>query len=301
MPPAVAPAAEVRRPAAAVLVERRRHLGDPQPAEGRLDHDLARELHAGGLQVELENGLAVEAAQPAMEVADRRAEQHPADPDSSGLPRYLCSGGIALGDAALEAVAHHELVARAEPLDERRRAREVVAVVGIAHDDVLAAGGVDAAHQGAAVSRGTSTTRAPCARAMSCEPSVMPLSATITSPDAAALQEPCALSNADGKGLRLVEARHHDREFDRFGGGGHEEGSCRTRGRPPHRTEWCDVNLGLVVSTLGRAEPLERLLRVPRRAGAIRRPTRARRTGPRGRRRAPRRGASADDGVPLST
>ena len=41
------------------------------------------------------------------------------------------------------------------------------------------------------------------------------------------------------------------------------------------------VNLGLVVSTLGRAEPLERLLRVPLRAAASRRPGRARRAGPR--------------------
>ena len=39
------------------------------------------------------------------------------------------------------------------------------------------------------------------------------------------------------------------------------EGSCRTRGSLTIVQNGCDVNLGLVVSTLGRAEPLERLLR----------------------------------------
>lgn len=50
-----------------------------------------------------------------------------------------------------EAVAHHELAARAQCFDEALQVREVVAVVGVAHDDVAAAGGRDARHQRRAV------------------------------------------------------------------------------------------------------------------------------------------------------
>ena len=47
VPPAVAPTAQVRRAGPAVLGQRGRHLGDAELLDGRLDHHLARELHAG--------------------------------------------------------------------------------------------------------------------------------------------------------------------------------------------------------------------------------------------------------------
>ena len=55
------------------------------------------------------------------------------------------------GDAAGEAVAHDELVAGAQRGDEGVEIGEIVAVVGVAHDDVLAAGRLDAAGEGRAV------------------------------------------------------------------------------------------------------------------------------------------------------
>src|SRR3546814_18125245 len=47
-------------------------------------------------------------------------------------------------DPALEAIAHHEVGAAAQSLDERFEILEVVAVVGVTHDDETAACGLDA-------------------------------------------------------------------------------------------------------------------------------------------------------------
>jgi len=54
-------------------------------------------------------------------------------------------------DAALEAVAHDQVVTGPEPVDEGSDGRPVVAVVGVTHDDEAAAGGFDAALERAAV------------------------------------------------------------------------------------------------------------------------------------------------------
>src|SRR6185436_14429807 len=54
-------------------------------------------------------------------------------------------------DAALEAVAHHERIAAAQLLHEPVEPAEIVAVVGVAHDDVAAAGGGDAGAERRAV------------------------------------------------------------------------------------------------------------------------------------------------------
>ena len=64
------------------------------------------------------------------------------------------------------------------------RSAEVVAVVGVAHDDVAAARGGDAGLQRGAVAALGDVRRRGRRRAaaMSCEPSVLPLSATRTSP-----------------------------------------------------------------------------------------------------------------------
>jgi hypothetical protein len=54
-------------------------------------------------------------------------------------------------DTAGEPVAHHQVRALPQFVNERHQVGEVIAVVGVAHDDVLAAGRDDAAHQRVAV------------------------------------------------------------------------------------------------------------------------------------------------------
>src|SRR5213082_3602348 len=64
---------------AAVGRQRRRHLGDRQAAERRLDDHLQRKLHPRGSQPERQDRVAPEAAEAAVEVAERDPEQAAAE------------------------------------------------------------------------------------------------------------------------------------------------------------------------------------------------------------------------------
>ena len=57
-------------------------------------------------------------------------------------------------DAPLEAIAHDQLVALPQLVDERPEIGEVVAVVGVAHDHVPASGRLNPAHQRTTVASG---------------------------------------------------------------------------------------------------------------------------------------------------
>ena len=78
----------------------------------------------------------VEAAEPAVDVAERRSVEPPADErqhrvsDRSGGAR----AGSALSDPALEPVATDEVISLPQAADEWLEVGEVVAVVGVAHD-----------------------------------------------------------------------------------------------------------------------------------------------------------------------
>src|SRR6516164_5473511 len=75
-----------------------------------------------------------------MKVADGTVEEQPADArqrriaDMPVLPRHR-----AVTDAAEEAVAHYEVSALAQLVDERIELRKVVAAVRVGHDDVAPA------------------------------------------------------------------------------------------------------------------------------------------------------------------
>src|SRR4029077_19194408 len=85
-----------------------------------------------------------EAAQAAVEVAGRGAEEHATQcrqhrvADPAVQPRHGAGPG-----AAAEAVAHDQLVALAQAFYERVDGAEVVGVVRIAHDDVAPARRLD--------------------------------------------------------------------------------------------------------------------------------------------------------------
>ncbi len=152
MPPTVAPRLEVRRPGPPIRRKDRRHLGDVQAVQSRFHDHLGGELHAGGPQSELPDRLAREAAQSAMEVADAAGVEDPPDrgkhrvADVAVLPRHRPRL-----DAALEAVAHNEVVALTQLRQEAVEVGEVVGIVGVAHHHVAAAGRLNAAEQRRAV------------------------------------------------------------------------------------------------------------------------------------------------------
>ena len=150
--PPVPPGVQMRRPAPAVLGQRGRDLGDPLFGQRRLDHKLAGELHARGLQPEPHDTVPAETAQAAVEVTDLAAEEQPADETEHRVAEVAVQRrhGPRL-DAALKAVAHHQVGPVPELLHERHQVGEVVTVVRVAHDDAATAGGHNPAHQGVAV------------------------------------------------------------------------------------------------------------------------------------------------------
>ena len=98
--------------------------------------------------MQVENRLPVESAQAAVEVADRRPEEEPADRGEHRVAEVLVQRRHRAGlDPAAEPVAHDQVVAGAQPLDELVEVGEVVAVVGVAHDHVGAARRRDAAEE----------------------------------------------------------------------------------------------------------------------------------------------------------
>ena len=136
MSPTVAPAAQVRR--------RERPSGESvvgtsairRPRSVALTTISLANSMPGVCRLERSDRVAAEAAQAAMEVADRAAEEQPAEPGQHGVAEIPVQRRHGAGrDAALEAVAHDEIVAFPKPLDEGVEAGEVVAVVGVAHDD----------------------------------------------------------------------------------------------------------------------------------------------------------------------
>ena len=216
MAPAVAPAAKMRRPAAPVGRECGRDLGDAQVSQARLDHHFAGELHAGGVQVQAADRRAVEPAQPAVEVADRDSEEQPADAAQHRIAQVAMQRRHGAGrDAALETIAHHQLVAAPKRLDEGVERAEIVAVVGVAHDHEAAAGGRDAAHQRASV---TLVRDRHHAGAETLGNALGPVGAAVVgdqdlSGDLAARHIGQGLLDADADGLGLVETGHENRQF----------------------------------------------------------------------------------------
>ena len=180
--PAVAPAAAS---AAAGSGRRGRASSAPRScaaARARLDHHLARELHARGAQ----SSFSIASRKPRRPQWKSRTgprKKRRPSPVRTGLPRYRAA--TASRRARCRPRTGCPSPGRGRRAADRRTVepREVVAVVGVAHDHELAARRrchPSARCRNPAVR--TATTRAPSAVAICCEPSVLPLSATTTSP-----------------------------------------------------------------------------------------------------------------------
>ena len=217
MTPAVVPGPQVRGAGTTVLLQGGGDLDDVVLGQGGLDDHLGGELHPGGLEPQVEDALPVEAAQAAVEVPDAGAEEQLADAGQDGVAQILVQRGHgAGGDAALEPVAHDEVVAFAQLLHEGGQGGEVVGVVGVSHDHEAAARGGDTADEGGAVAarrhRDDTCTRLAC--------NVLgTVGAPVVGDDdlphhPAGFEIAARLVDADLQRLRLIEAGHHDGEFD---------------------------------------------------------------------------------------
>src|SRR6201989_255470 len=152
MTPAVAPSAEVWGAAAAVGGEGSGNFGEAEVGERGFDDHLAGELHASGAEVEAENGVAAHGADATVEVTDGDAEEEAADEAEDGVAEvFMQRGHGSRFNLAAEAIADDEVVPGLEFGEEAGECAEVVAGVGVGHEDVFAACGLDAGHEGGAV------------------------------------------------------------------------------------------------------------------------------------------------------
>jgi hypothetical protein len=113
---------------------------------------------------------------------------------------------------ALEPVAHHQVGALAQLGHVRHQVAEVVAVVGVAHDHVLAPGGENAAHQGIAVAlvADRDDAGAGVGRELLAAVGGAVVGQHHFAVHPAVGEELHGLGHAGGHGLCLIEAGHHD-------------------------------------------------------------------------------------------
>ena len=152
MAPAIAERTQMRRPRAAVLAQGGWHFANIELGERGLDHHFGGELHPHGAQLEVLHGLAGKAAQTAMKVPYVGAEQQATDEAQHRIADIAVVPWHGAGrDAAGKAIAHHQIGTIAQFGNERVKAREVIAVIGVAHDDIGAIGCGDAGRKGRAI------------------------------------------------------------------------------------------------------------------------------------------------------
>jgi hypothetical protein len=75
----------------------------------------------------------------AVEVTNGALEEQPPEPREHRIAEVaILEGHRARHQPALEAIAHHQVIAGTQPFHEELELRKVIAVVGVAHHDVLA-------------------------------------------------------------------------------------------------------------------------------------------------------------------
>ncbi len=180
----------------------------------RRAHDHLRgELHAAGAQSHPFRGIAPEGPEPALAVPDPRAEEEADDEvDDRAADVPMRPGHGPVCDSAREPVPHDHVGATVEGRHQARQVTEVVGVVRVAHDDVVAAGLLESAQIGLAVA---ATPLVDDARARGGRDLRRPVRRPVVDDDnftrgPAALQPLDGFLDADADGGLLVQARHDD-------------------------------------------------------------------------------------------
>src|SRR5258708_32092476 len=127
-------------------------FGDAGADLGGLDDKLEGKLHTGAAQIQFAVERAPESSHAAVAVAYSRTEEKIHQPAQTGIAKISVQRRHGAGlDAAAKAIAHNEVVAPAQFVDEIGNLAEIVAVIGVSHDDIFTAGGADARLQRCAV------------------------------------------------------------------------------------------------------------------------------------------------------
>src|SRR5690242_11367171 len=153
MAPTVAPGAQVRRSAAAVRGEGGGHLSYLQTHEAGFDHHFAGKLHAGSAQAQCFVTGFAEAAQPAVILTALAMEKQPSHERQHRILQITVHERHGAGlNAPGKTVAHYQRMTGAQLRQETRYMPEVIAVIGVTHDQITATSSADAPREGVATS-----------------------------------------------------------------------------------------------------------------------------------------------------
>ena len=230
---------------AAVGMQRDRHLRHPQLLEGRLHDQLARKLHARGVELQVEGSVAAEGPQAAVGIAHPRMEKEIEDPREHRIAQVAVHRRHRPGhDLPSETVAHAEVVALLQLRHHRHTLAKIVGGVAIAHHDEATAGLLDPVDERGPI--------APLwAEGHPAAPRLGILAATVGAAivgDQDLGREPAGgerrdrlLGRVDAGWQRdpLIQTRHEDRDVDR--GVNHDADRVSgTGGWNGHRADSCD-------------------------------------------------------------
>ena len=218
----------------------------------RLHDHLARPLHADGAQVEREDLVAAECAHAAVKVARLAAEEQPRDEGEHRIADVFVERRHRAGlDPAREAIAHHQIVPRAQRVDERIDGGEVVRVIRIRHEDIGTARGIDAAHERGAVALRAYVDDARTRRARDLARTVggAVVGDDDLAVDAKTRKRGHALTHDVADRRLLVETGDDDREFEVVGHAHATPRSFRDAGTAAARTRRPKTRSGIFVGT----------------------------------------------------
>ena len=139
---------------ATIGIERDRELGDSCSVGSGLEDHLRSELHALALQIQLCVERPGEAAHPAVYVMDRDSEPPTRNPREDRISHPVQQRHCPRQDRAStggQSAALYQVITGPEFLHETGDVEEVVAVVGISHDDIGPAGRPDTSLEGGTV------------------------------------------------------------------------------------------------------------------------------------------------------
>jgi hypothetical protein len=182
----------------------------------RANHHLGCELHSRGVQVERRQDVPPEGAHSAMDVAHARLAEEVQETAQDRIADVTVQPWHCAGLDAVHPIAHDELSAVVELVDEARDVVEVVRQIGVDHDHVVAARSAEAGEVGAAVAAPRLEDDARAGGAGELAASV--LRAVVDDDHFAG--DPVLFEHRVGKVdaqldvLRLVQARDHDRDTD---------------------------------------------------------------------------------------
>ena len=151
-----------------------------------------------------------------MEIANGAPEEEPTDCSQDGVAEIPMKERHRAGlDSALEAIAHHQIVAPSQLLHEWLEAVEVVTVVGVPHDDIASPRRLYPSKQSASVSLlgdvYNTCSEALCELGRAIVAAVVGYEYLAVYPMAGEVPKRLLHANADGFGL--VQAGHQDRQL----------------------------------------------------------------------------------------